>query len=465
MKRLVPIFLAAITIIYASCGSKNYFQVIKVPEEKFYQGQYKEAARMLLPEVNRSGKDQLLYMMECGYMLHAGAEYETSNTVLLKAGKIAKIIPTSVSQQVTAMLTSDRNTNYRGEDFEKVLVHMYLGINFLMLKDYDSARVEFKMVNEELLKIKTEEGSARYKQNIMAKYLTAVSYEIIGTMNNDADDIEYAYKEYEQILALNPGLDLVYRDLQRISKQLNYMDDYAKWTKQFGKRDAIPADAGELIVIFQTGKTAIKHSRGGLMSDATMKQSIIVSMSTMSLAAGVTTGAIMVTLNKAENPIPVFKRRTDQINAIRVKINNQYFSTLDMEDIATTAIKNLEDDYGRLRTRVAASIVTKAAASIAAGLAARAIAEKAGGGSMSSLIGVVAGAGTGAMLFSQMKPDLRCWHTLPARLQIGRTFLRPGTYKITLEFIGKNGAITGKKDLTVEIKKGEKTFISERALI
>jgi hypothetical protein len=69
---------------------------------------------MLLPEVNIGGKDQLLFMMECGLMLHTAGDYETSNKVLLPAGKLAQIIPISISQEVASFLTNDRNTNYRG---------------------------------------------------------------------------------------------------------------------------------------------------------------------------------------------------------------------------------------------------------------------------------------------------------------------------------------------------------------
>ena len=115
---------------------RSYY-AMKVPEKLFYEGKFQDAARKLLPDVNNSGKDQLLFMMECGMMLHAAGDYKTSNKVLLPAAKLANLIPTSVTKQISAFLTNDASTNYKGEDFERVLVHMYLGLNFLMLKDYD----------------------------------------------------------------------------------------------------------------------------------------------------------------------------------------------------------------------------------------------------------------------------------------------------------------------------------------
>ena len=149
--------------------------------------------------------------------------------------KLAQIIPISVTQQAASFLTNDTNSNYRGEDFEKVLVHVYAGINFLMLEKYDDARVEFMAVNNELSKIKSENGEARYKQNLMAKYLTAIAFEIVGERDNDTRDLEFAYIEYKQIYALDPELAMVKDDLLRVSKRLGYDDEFQEWKSNIRK--------------------------------------------------------------------------------------------------------------------------------------------------------------------------------------------------------------------------------------
>ncbi|MCL2026533.1 MAG: hypothetical protein FWG92_06995, partial [Leptospirales bacterium] len=330
-------------------------------------------------------------------------------------------------------------------------------------KKNESAGVEFKLVNEELQKIRNEgSNSARHKQNIMAKYLTAAAYEALGNKNNDLDDIEYAYKELEQINSLNSNIDFVREDLQRLSKRLGYNDDYAKWVSAFGRRN-IPEDSGELVVIFQSGRSAIKKSRGKLLDDKSIYTAINVSFSSMTAKQGVTLAAIITTLQVAENPIPYFEARTDAVNFLQIKAANKTFRTTMLEDISSTAIKNLQDDYTMLQAKVAASVVIKAAASIAAGMVAKEIANRAGAGSFSGLVGTIAGAGTGAALFSSMKPDLRCWHTLPAKLHIGRTFLPPGKHTVTIEYVG--AGVRDAKQQDVEIKKGEKTFLNIRTLL
>jgi hypothetical protein len=465
IKKISALFLILTSAFYISCSTVDYRTVMKAPEEKFYRGEYLEAAKMLLPEVNKPGKDQLLFMMECGYILHAGADYQKSNTVLLPASKQAKVVPISISQQVAGLLTNQTATNYRGEDFEKVLIHMFLGINFLKLKDYDSARVEFKAVNDELAKVKLETGEARYKQNLMAKYLTAISYEISAELNNDKNDLEFAYIEYKQINQLNPGLGSVQADLQRLSKKLNYMDEYQDWTGKFGKRDFMPDDAGEFILIYESGKAPIKISRGKLLDDYTMKTGIMIALNTASLAVGVTATAVLATMRIAENPIPKFIRRSNQTAAIRISYAGGVQQTVVLEDIENTVIRNFDDQYPDLSKKVAASIVTKAIISVAAGVAGQQIAKAAGGGgALSSLIGFAAGLGTGAALFSTMRPDLRCWHTLPGNLQLGRIFLKPGTYNMVLEYLGIGGNVMFSSSFQVNIAKGEKVFHNIRTL-
>jgi len=466
MRKINKLLLLAFIVIISSC-SPDYTKIIKEPEKKFYNGQPVEAARVFIPHINKKNKDQLLFLMEAGLMLHTADEYTKSAEVFSKAGQVAATISTSLTKQAASLFLNEKSTNYKGEDFERVLIHMYLGINYLMVKNPESARVEFKKVNDELNRINQQSGK-QYRQNIMAKYLTAIAYEMIGDMDNDQEAWEYAYVEYKQIYGLQPGLALVYRDLERISAKLKYTDDYRQWLRKFGKKDAIPAGAGELIVIYQAGRSAIKQSRGPLMSDKAMAGAIQVAIGSMSFEAGVTIAAITATLRNAEHPIPKFVKRSNRIQKLNIVINGRTEgSTIMLEDIENTAVKTLRDDYSRIYKKVAAGIVTKVAASIATGIAAKKIAEQADNAyikAASGCIGIAAGAGTGAALMSQIKPDLRCWHSLPANLQLERIFLKPGKYTLTLQFIDKNGAVVRTETDEVEVTGGGKTFVNYRTL-
>jgi hypothetical protein len=366
---------------------------------------------------------------------------------LMKASQLAQVTPISVTKEVAALLTNQTATNYRGEDFEKVLIHMYLGINYLMLKNAEDAAVEFKSVSNELQKIKTENGQARYKQNIMAKYLAAISHEFRADLNDSEEDREYAEVEYRQIMRLRPDLAIAEKDLA-----------YLQSSRQ--------SPAGELVVIFQSGRAPIKVSRGKLLDEPGMKTSISVAISSHALAAGITAAAIMSSLATAENPIPRFKIQSNKTKFVRVTVLGKQATTEVLDDIEYTAMKNLEDDYSRLQAKVAASIVAKTIASIASGIAAKEVTKHVAkaSGRLSTLVGIVVGAGTGAALFSTMQPDLRCWHFLPATLQLARLRLMPGKYTAKVEFIGFNGEVQNIKHCDFEIGKKSKYFMNLRTL-
>jgi len=467
MKKPISLLLcAAMAAANISC-SKSYLDTIREPESLFYRGKFREAAKALRPLSKKRGRDQLLYMMECGYIHHAAGNYGASNEVLLPASDLARIVPVSIAKEAASLLTSDTVTNYRGEDFEKVLLRMYLGINFLMLGGYDDARVEFKAVNNELARIKSESGEARYRQNVMAKYLTALVYEITGDMYGDPEDLEFAYIECRQILDLRPDSVLVKRDLARLAAKLDYRDDYEKWVADFSlAENPSDADRGEAVFLLQTGRCAVKKSRGKLLDDRTMKGALAVSIATANPVAGVTVGAVMATLGSAENPVPVFERRPGRVDHVVIDVSGKKIKAELLEDISATAIRNMEDRYPLLAQKVAASVAVKAMMSVAAGIAAKQITEGAGGKSaLGAILGAIAGIGTGAALFSQMRPDLRCWHTLPDKLYLARIDLPPGKHQAVLEYVDSSGKCIDKKTLELNVEKGKKVFINERCFI
>ncbi len=465
MKRTLRLVaLLAVVLVVFSCGGKNYKELMAPVEKQFFAQNFKAAGRLLLPCVNDDGKDQLLCMMEAGYLLHAGGEFKLSNKILLKADKVASYKPISVSKQVAAFLTNQSKTNYRGEDFELVLMHYFTGMNFIMLRKYDSARVEFKKVNNLLKKMRSESKRA-YKQNIMAKYMTAIVNEMLGDTEEDKKHkinyYEYAYVELRQIQKLKPNLRLIYADLQRMATKAGYPEDMKKWTR-YGRVRA-PKNGGEFIFVYESGKGAVKASRGPLMKTLGVKIRLYINRMSYKNAVRI---AVLAALAKAQNPIPVFRYRSNTAKYIRIRVNGRTYKTVMLDNIEKTAIKNLQENYGKLSGKAVGGIVAKVAVSVIAGMAAKAAAKRAGGkiGMFSGLIGTVVGGGTAAALVASIRPDLRCWRTLPANLQISRINLPEGKHRVTYQYISRRGRVLGSKAINVAIQKGKKYFYQLRTL-
>ena len=85
-------------------------------------------------------------------------------------------------------------------------------------------------------------------------------------------------------------------------------------------------------------------------------------------------------------------------------------------------------------------------------------------GPWAGLAGALVGAGTGAALISQIKPDLRCWHSLPANLQMGRMYLPPGEHLLTINLIDRSGGVVNTVERKVTIESGKRNFFNLRTL-
>jgi uncharacterized protein len=463
MKKLALYIILAATIIMAGCAP-DYLKQVGPSETMYFGGKPVDGARLFLPYINAGGKDRLLFLMEAGLMLFTAEKYKDSADVLLAASRLLDKIPISVSKEVGAMYSNDRVTNYRGHDYERVLVHMYLGMDYLMLNDPQEARVEFKAVANELQRIKAETGKD-YKQNLMAKYLSAIAHEMTGDLDKSEYDWEYALVEYKQVNLLRPGFNMVYQDIARVAGKL-----------QRGKNAPLGYQPGELIVVFEAGQCAVKQSRGKLM-EGDFGAEITATVAAASFGGGLTAASVFAALQMAENPIPKFVKRSNKIAGLNIRANGVYLGrTIVMEDIENTAVRNLEDDYGRLHKRVAAGLATKIvttvvaaiAAEIAAEAAAKALEQQGGYAAIFGTLGRIAAKGVGPAIalatFSQIKPDLRCWHSLPATLQFQRFALGPGKYTLTLEFVDYAGRVVRVEKDDVTITAGKRSFKNFRTL-
>jgi hypothetical protein len=116
---------------------------------EFYSGDLAGADNVLEGCKGISEKDLLLCYMEKGLILHYMGAYEESTEVLLKASQLIKRQEQiSISEQSASVLINDRVSTYKGEYSERLWVHTYLMINFLLQYKYESALVEAKQALE-----------------------------------------------------------------------------------------------------------------------------------------------------------------------------------------------------------------------------------------------------------------------------------------------------------------------------
>jgi len=457
MKRLIVILGFALLQVMCSSGNYNTLMV-KAEKAAYTDNNPLEASRVLIPNVNRKDQDQLLFMMEAGYMLHAAKEYEKSNKILIAADQKADELYKSVSKEVAAFVTNEIGKDYRGEDYERILLNMTIGLNYLMLNDFENAQVEFKKVNAKLGFIEEKSGK-KYPLNLMALYLSAVAHAAEG-------EAEYAYVELKKLHAIQPGIPVVGAMLLSLAKELGYNDDVAQWSGLYKIRETKNIkDKNNLVVIYESGLAPRKVSRGKLLNDPELKNmfntAVAVAIATTSNARGVSNKLVLSTIETAEHPIPRYVKQNFELSSARFDVLQngkvvQSMNLLQFNDVENTIFTNFEQHYQNIREKMITRLVTKVVATLVAKAAAEEGTRRAGGGMASLLVGTLAGAGVGAALFASEKPDLRCWHSIPASYHATSLNLAPGKYEGKVAFLGKNGELIQEENVTEFIVSADK---------
>lgn len=183
--------------------------------------------------------------------------------------------------------------------------------------------------------------------------------------------------------------------------------------------------------------------------------------------AGVAITGVILTLAFAENPIPIYKDRDVQSAAeAKVLVNNSNVgNTKIMNDYSDTAIKSFNENYNAIMTKNVTSIASKV---VVASMAAITIGQASGSGKkgddnsaalIKGAIGLVTGLVAGYAISQTIKPDLRCWRTMPSNFQVKRIYLEEGEYDLEIQ------TASGKSEKTkVRIEKSKPLFMNFRSL-
>lgn len=403
-------FFLGLICISASCTSARMSD--SAADRFFRSGEYDQAIEKLKAGVKgqgENGRDLLLYLLDLGLTLHTAGKYEESNQAFLKAEKIAEIKDyTSLATEASTLLTSDNIKDYKGEDFEKVMINTYLAMNYALLGSADDSLVEARKVNRLLLRM-VEEGQKNYQQNAFARYLSAVLYESQQEYND-------ALIDYKKTAELEPEFPEIRRDLWRMAKLLHRTDvletlkevDHVTPEDQKLAMAPLQKGVGEIIVFFENGIAPIKKPHPSFYQ------------------------------------IPKFYPRYNPVLYAEVDIDGvKVGSTARLHDIEKTAIENLDEKYAGIIAKKIAGVVAK-----------EVVGDQIAKQTNSPLLGFAAK----IFFYVSDQADLRSWNLLPKDLQLMRVVVPAGTHTVRLRPVGAEPL----PEKTVQVKAREKVFVNLR---
>lgn len=169
--------------------------VLVTAREQFKQGSTAAAAQTLTgAEV--SARNQLLLFMDTALVAQAAGQYRESIAAFEEAYKLIDEQDfISVRDQSTALFLNDWAIRYGGEISERLWIHTFQMINYLMLDRPGGAAVEARRA----VALFDEHGDV-LDEDVLTRYLMALSFESAGQL--DSANVEYR-KLHEQL-----GIDL-----------------------------------------------------------------------------------------------------------------------------------------------------------------------------------------------------------------------------------------------------------------
>ncbi len=240
------ILLCCALLVIAGCTSSK----LNLARQEFYMGRIDKAMDTLSSITRVPERDRLLFDMEKGLILHHQGKYQESIDTLRQASAVmAEQEKIRIGEQSGSLVTSEKITEYKGEYAERLWVHTYLIMDYLMLGDHENALVEAKQA----LKIYSTYPEA-CANDYFTRALIAHCYEASGEIND-------AYIEYKKLAQTMPDPSPVADKLYALGKRLGFYDEIEAYQGYLSPEDIKTLerdDYSEAILFIGQGQSPIK---------------------------------------------------------------------------------------------------------------------------------------------------------------------------------------------------------------
>ncbi|MDR0870955.1 MAG: hypothetical protein LBN39_09200 [Planctomycetaceae bacterium] len=403
--RLTVISHLILVLFFAGCASfgERHLRI----RNDFEQGKLEEARTEIDKSLKkkRRGEADLLKLNRSIIELCSGHPKEAETLLREVRDNFDKYEQKSVAEGTLSMLTDDNAVSYAGEDYEKVLIRVFLALSNLMYDGTDAPAyaLQIGQKQNDIIRrgaVKDPEHNDRtlnpkaeaYRQVAAGAYLYGIMRE---ETRRDYDD---AVKAYQRVYEWEPDFAQGRRDLQRA-------------------QTGVPCQPGNGVVyVFGlVGAGPYKLQQNCEVAQvAQLYASIFLNMMQHSRT---------VPLGIAPVLIPCVVRPREPVPSLNVSIDsNLAGQTETIMDIGKTA----EEQFEAVKPQIIARAMIRRALKKGIAVGAQEVMDT------NQWVGLaVAAAG---MVWEAMETaDTRCWNLLPAEIQVARIEVPAGEHKIRLQ--------------------------------
>jgi hypothetical protein len=408
--------LALAAIVFGAAACATYPQRTAAAFRDFESGQLDKAQKAFAnPETTGS---EFLQYAETGMCAMAAGDWDTAQAELSKAAALSKafedealINPASAGEAVLSWTINESMTSYKGEGYERVMIHACLAMTYLAKGDAEGALVEVRRANG-LLEVEEKLYEKSYHAGGLGHVLSAIAFEL---EHKPAD----AYIDYERMIDKEVGQPLAGRALVRLSGVLGRKEDRERWESQFGADEERPADAASVVIVAGVGIGPYKRE--------------------ITIPIPTPDGLLQWS-------VPDYESRPQPVSDLVLQVagGDRSVRTVVVEDVNAVATENLKDRILWLSVKSAVRAFLKLELT-------KQLDQQADG--IGVLVGVLLTAFT-------ERADLRGWSTLPNTWQAARVFLPPGRHHLDLTAEGGERVSLG----TYDLEPGETMFVFARTI-
>ncbi len=448
-------------------------------------------AAFTLMEEKGPKNPKLPFLFERGLVAHYADRLQASNAALSRAADISEDLYTrSVSKEALSLLTNDLLRPYPGTRFERLLCHYYQALNYAYLEHLDGALVECRKATNLINYYKGEDENYDFFAAPFLAYLSGIFYEASGEWNDAF--ISYRQAEtYYRNAAKQTGVKVpsdVGTSLVRMARKLGFTEEAERYHSQYGESQPTSADAGELVLFYETGYVPPKYEKTLTFPILKIDTENFDAFLEDNIENETTAESFVNHLLKFQGraykkveleyllhvAMPAIASKRPQRAGITVQIGTHQQHGILIADIEKMAIET----FNRQRPTILFRTVTRAVLKYLAYRVAKAKiekdaeekkkeleseAEKNKVDAETRLYTSLAKLTSAVYTLATEHADTRSWKTLPNRIFIVRIPLPEGTHDVTLSFLDANGGNKGTRTLeNVEIRADRITFLNHR---
>ncbi len=436
-----------------SCAT--FYQRTMVVQNNIASGNFEQANKELekdkkWPENNH----RVLYFMNRGMVLFMMGEHEQSNHFFNQADYYTEDFQKNLGSEALALISNPMVRPYRPEDFEAIMIHYYKALNFIALKDFESALVECRRVNIRLQQFneKYKAHKNKYARDAFAHNLMGIIYQAAGDYNNAfiayRNALEIYEKDYSELFNVSPPQQLK-EDLLISAHLIGFHNEVRFYEEQFDLSVSdIQRNEGDLVYIWMNGLGPVKAEWS-------------LNLTNM----GVSNGAMLFGSDELGTSFPIFLGNQSQsqqsqfknLSIIRVafpkyterppvyhgavlRYNQAYYPLEMAQNINKIAFQSLQD---RMFREVGSNLLRLATKQAMEQLSRH---ENQNLGAVVSIVNAMT-----------EKADTRNWQSLPYALHYTRVPLPAGDHTLMLEQQRLGGGVSS-DSVKVTIHPGETTF-------